>query len=387
MGYDKEKIKQIRGLMIFAVLLILAVRYSDVVFGAIALGGDILKPFLIGGVIAFILNLPMKVIEEKLLRGWTGKAADKARRPLSMLLSILVVVLIVNVVVATVVPQISQTLAELGRKIPVFFSDFGQRLEKLAAQYPELKTQAEVFEKLEINWKGIVDSAMGFLKSGVGSVLTSTVTVAGSIIGGTINGVVSFIFALYLLSQKEKLADQGRRIISAYFPEKAERQILRVLSMLYKNFSSFIVGQCLEAVILGTLFVVVMSLCGMPYAFMIGVLVAFTALIPIVGAFIGCAVGAFLILIEDPIMALWFVVLFLVLQQLEGNLIYPRVVGNSVGLPSIWVLVAVSLGSSLFGIAGILCFIPLFATGYVLLREDVNARNARKRAGRSVDKS
>lgn len=145
--------------------------------------------------------------------------------------------------------------------------------------------------------------------------------------------------------------------------------------LLYINFSKFITGQCTEAVILGLLFIVAMTIFGMPYAFMIGVLIAFTALIPIVGAFIGCFVGAFLILVDDPIKAVWFVVLFLIIQQLEGNLIYPRVVGNSVGLPSIWVLLAVSLGSSMFGVLGMLIFIPLFATLYTLLREDVNRRN------------
>jgi len=156
--------------------------------------------------------------------------------------------------------------------------------------------------------------------------------------------------------------------------------VLKVLSMLHKNFGSFISGQCLEAVILGTMFVIAMSIFRMPYAFMVGVLIGFTALIPIVGAFIGCVVGAFLILIENPVMAFWFVIMFLIIQQLEGNLIYPKVVGNSVGLPSIWVLMAVSLGGSLFGVAGMLFFIPLLATIYTLLRENVNARNAGKQA-------
>ena len=144
---------------------------------------------------------------------------------------------------------------------------------------------------------------------------------------------------------------------------------------MYHNFSKFLTGQCIEAVILGALFVVAMSIFKMPYAFMIGVLIAFTALIPLVGAFIGCFVGAFFILVDTPIKALWFVIMFLIIQQLEGNLIYPKVVGNSIGLPALWVLVAVTLGSSMFGVIGMLMFIPLFSTVYTLLREDVNRRN------------
>ena len=164
----------------------------------------------------------------------------------------------------------------------------------------------------------------------------------------------------------------------AYLPEKAFAKTMKVLALCNHNFAKFISGQCLEAVILGTLFVICMSIFGMPYAVLVGVLIAFTALIPIVGAFIGCAVGAFLILMVSPIKALIFVIMFLVLQQLEGNLIYPKVVGNSVGLPAIWVLVAVSVGGSMFGIVGMLVFIPLMSTVYALLKENVNSRNKKK---------
>ena len=208
--------------------------------------------------------------------------------------------------------------------------------------------------------------------------VTSTIGMASSIIGAIVNGVISFIFSLYILSQKEKLADQGQRIVRAYASEKLADGILRVLSLLNKNFTNFVTGQCLEAIILGVLFIIAMTIFGMPYAVLVGVLIAFTALIPIVGAFIGCGVGAFLILIDDPMLALWFVIMFLIIQQLEGNLIYPKVVGNSVGLPAIWILMAVSLGGSLFGVTGMLFFIPLLSTCYVLLRDNVNERNRAK---------
>lgn len=387
MEFSKKKIKQICGLMAFAALLVLTVMHSGIVYTGLLLAFRILKPFLIGGVIAFVLNLPLKMFEEKIFRKWKGKAAGRLKRPVSLLLAITLLILILALVIVTVVPQVSKTVSELGRKIPVFADQVVTRLEEWSVTYPQLKEQAETLQNLEINWDSLLNTVTDFLRSGAVSMLTSTVTVAGNIIGGVVNTFISFIFALYILSQKEKLGEQGRRILHAYLPDKAERQINKVLALLYKNFSNFITGQCLEAIILGSMFVVSMSLFRMPYAFMVGVLIAFTALIPIVGAFVGCVVGAFLILIENPVMAVWFVVMFLVLQQIEGNLIYPKVVGSSVGLPSIWVLMAVTLGGSLFGIAGMLFFIPLLSTGYSLLRDSVNSRNEKGLTEQAIEKA
>jgi len=378
MGFSKEKMKQIRWLMLLAAALILGIIYSDRVFAGINFAFQITKPFLYGGVIAFVLNLPMKAFENKMLKKWKGKAASRMKRPLCMVLSVVAVFLVITIVIGTVVPQVTVTAAEVGRKIPAFVDRMTEELEKLAADYPELAEKVAALETIEINWDTVVDTVIDFLKNGAGDMLTSTVSVASGIIGGIVNIVIAFIFALYILSQKEKLGNQCTRIISAYLPEKLGDKILEVCSMLHKNFSNFITGQCLEAVILGTLFVIFMTIFRMPYALMIGVLISFTALIPIVGAFIGCIVGAFLILIDDPLLAMWFVIMFLIIQQIEGNLIYPKVVGNSVGLPSIWVLMAVSLGGSLFGIAGMLFFIPLLSTVYALIREGVNRRNAEK---------
>ncbi|MCM1154323.1 MAG: AI-2E family transporter [Roseburia sp.] len=378
MGFNKEKLKQISGLMLLAAALILGIIYSKELFNGISFLFNIARPFLYGGVIAFILNLPMKAFENKVFRKWKGKAAAKCKRPLSMILSIVAVLLVIALVIGTVVPQVTATAAEVGRKIPAFWEDVIAQLDSLAVQYPEIADNVTKVESVNINWDSLVDTVIDFLRNGAGDVLTSTVNVASSIIGGIVNIVIAFIFALYILAQKEKLGNQCVRIISAYLPEKAGNSILEVCSLLHKNFSNFITGQCLEAVILGTLFVIAMTIFRMPYALMIGVLIAFTALIPIVGAFIGCVVGAFLILIDNPILAMWFVIMFLVIQQLEGNLIYPKVVGSSVGLPSIWVLMAVSLGGSLFGVAGMLFFIPLLSTVYALLRNSVNRRNAAK---------
>lgn len=379
MEFSREKIKQIRHLMILAAVLILGIIYSAQVFWGIGFLFSIFTPFLAGGATAFVLNIPMKGFEEKLFFKWQGKGAQRMKRPICLILSVVSVLLAFSVVVGTVVPQVAATAGEIGKKIPGFMEGVVEELDRLAQKYPELTRQIEKLNLEEINWDSVLDNVLDFMRNGAGDMLNSTVSVASGIISGIVNTVIAFIFALYILTQKERLGNQGRRIIAAYLPEKAGSRLLEICSLLHRNFSSFITGQCLEAVILGTMFVIAMSLFGMPYALMVGVLIAFTALIPIVGAFIGCGVGAFLILIDNPLQALWFVILFLVLQQLEGNLIYPKVVGNSVGLPAIWVLMAVSVGGSLFGVSGMLFFIPLMSTGYALLRESVNNRN---RAGK-----
>ncbi|MBQ8040576.1 MAG: AI-2E family transporter, partial [Lachnospiraceae bacterium] len=300
---------------------------------------------------------------------------NNIKRTIGIVLSILFFVAVIAFVVITVIPQVGRTLNQLTQKIPVFFNNAFAQAEILLADNPQALEFVNNLEYESMDWNGIFDKGVGFVKNGVGSLLTSTVSVAGNLFGSIVNGVIAFISSIYILSQKEKLKDQARRVVTAYFKETTQKKIFYVWNLIYHNFSKFLTGQCIEAVILGALFVVAMSIFKMPYAFMIGVLIAFTALIPLVGAFIGCFVGAFFILVDTPIKALWFVVMFLIIQQLEGNLIYPKVVGNSVGLPSLWVLVAVTLGSSMFGVVGMLMFIPLFSTVYTLLREDVNKRN------------
>ena len=376
MEFSKEKLKQIRNLMLFAAFLILVIIYSEKVFLGTTFLIGILKPFIYGGAVAFVLNILMKFIEEKLLGRWRGKAAKKLKRPISMILSLLLITLLLAVVIGMVLPQIASTAAEIGKKIPTFMERAISEFEQLTKNDPIIAARLKELEEIEINWDDIIENIIHFLKNGAGDMLNSTFSVAGNIISGIVNGVISFVFALYILAQKERLEGQGKRIISAYLPVRVGERIEEICSLLYKNFSSFITGQCLEAVILGAMFVISMTICGMPYALLVGVLISVTALIPIVGAFIGCAVGAFLILIDNPLQALWFIILFLVLQQIEGNLIYPRVVGNSVGLPSIWVLMAVSVGGSLFGVVGMLMFIPLMSTCYALLKESVDKRNA-----------
>ena len=273
-----------------------------------------------------------------------------------------------------VVPQLGRTFVELGTAISTFMKEWILKLEDLVQQYPELQDSLVALENMSVDWNSVISYVTNFVKTGVLSMVTTTVGIGGSLAGMLFDGVISLVFAIYILTGKEKLCCQGKKLLRAYLSEKAYNRTIKVLALCNQNFSKFISGQCLEAVILGTMFVICMTIFRMPYALLVGVLIAFTALIPIVGAFIGCAVGAFLILMVSPIKAVGFVAMFLVLQQLEGNLIYPRVVGNSVGLPAIWVLVAVSVGDSMFGVVGMLVFIPLMSTIYALLRENVNAK-------------
>lgn len=373
---EKRIFRMICKLILFAGAIILGVMYSKEVLAAVKLLLGMLTPFLIGAAMAFVLNLPTSFIERKFFSKWKKSAGLK--RALSIVLALLFVVALLVFAVLMVAPQLTATLKELGTVIPDYFRGVVKDMEVLAQQYPEWKDAFAALKELSIDWNSVISYVTGFLKDGLGNVLSSTVGFAGSVAGALFDGVIAFVFAIYILSGKETLGRQTQKLLRAYLPQRGYEKTRKVLTLCNHNFAKFISGQCLEAVILGAMFVVCMTIFGMPYAVLVGVLIAFTALIPIVGAFIGCAVGAFLILMVSPVKALIFIIMFLILQQLEGNLIYPKVVGNSVGLPAIWVLVAVSLGGSMFGVVGMLVFIPLMSTLYSLLRENVNNRIKRK---------
>ncbi len=375
MDLNRGNMKKIRGLILFTAAVCLAVLKIEVLLKGILFLLGIVRPFIYGAAIAFVLNIPMKAIEKGLFSKMKNPKADKIKRPASIFLSFAAVILVIVTVTVTVVPQVTKTMMELGNKIPQFLVEAQIWLEQLFASQPQLLAMLEEFDPAKMNWDSIVNTVVSFLRNGLGNVVSSTVTVASTIIGGVVNIFVALVFSFYILAQKEKLGDQCRRILRAYCSQRVYDRVLEISSLAGRNFGSFITGQCTEAVILGAMFVVAMAVFRFPYAVMVGVLIAFTALIPIVGAFIGCFVGAFLIMVDDPIKAVWFLVLFIVLQQIEGNLIYPHVVGNSVGLPSIWVLAAVTVGGSLMGIVGMLIFIPIVSTVYALIREDVNEKN------------
>ena len=343
-------------------------------------GIGILAPFIAGAVVAFILNVPMRAVE-----GWfKGIKNAGLRRALAIVVTLLLVVLVLIGVFYLLIPQIIATVESLVATLPDFINRVYNQTMAFLNDNPEVMewlSENTDFENLDL--AGLVQKAVSFITNSLTTIADKMVQLVISLSTGVFNAVLSLVFALYCLAKKETLAGQGRRLLYATLPEKAADEIVRILRMSNSTFSNFISGQCLEAVILGLLFAVCMSIFRMPYMPLVSVTIAVTALVPIVGAFVGCIVGAFFILIDSPILAFWFVIMFLVLQQIEGNLIYPRVVGSSIGLPGMWVLVAVAVGGDLMGVGGMLLMIPLASVLYALTREYATKRLAK----RSIDPS
>ena len=377
MEWNKQNIKGLLLVVCGGVAFYCALQNLDVVWGAVRGLLGILAPFLLGGALAFVLNVPMRAIERHLLQN--SRRGAKLRRPLALVLTLLAVLGVLALASLVIGPGIADAVMSIIREIPAAFDRLQKQLnglaESLAAYLPMIQ---EWLAGVNIDWESLSRRVLEYAQA-LGSGIVSS---GGGFIGGVVSGVSTFviglIFSFYILLQKEKLSRHGRQVIYGLLPLRQADRTLEILRLASRTLSSFLSGQCLEACILGTLFAVAMTIFRMPYALLVGVLIALTALIPIVGAFIGCAVGALLIAIDDPWKALWFIVLFLVLQQIEGNLIYPHVVGSSVGLPSIWVLAAVTLGGSLMGITGMLFFIPLCSVLYALFRSYVKERLAKK---------
>lgn len=332
---------------------------------------DLVAPFVVGAGIAFIFNVPMRSIENSL----RDIRRPGLRRALAILLTIFLLVLVIMFVFELLIPQIRQTVASLTERIPAFVERVTITLREQIDENPELGIYIQQAFNLEsLNWTTIVKDVVTWLGNQVTTVMGSAVNVIGNVTTGIFNLVISIVFALYALGRKEILARQGRRIVYSFLSEKWADEVIRVMRLTNGTFSNFISGQCLEACILGCLFAVTMAIFKMPYIPLVSVIIAVTALIPVVGAFVGCVVGAFFILVNDPIQAITFVLMFLVLQQLENNLIYPRVVGTSIGLPGMWVLVAVSIGGEVMGVGGMLVMIPLVSVLYTLGREFTDRR-------------
>ena len=373
MDLSNLSIKKIRELIVFTALLVVALWKFDVVLDVLKTIGQIIFPFILGGAIVFVINVPMSFLEKKIFENVKkeNKAVKKLARPVSLLLTIVLVVGVIALVMIGVIPQLTKTMGSLMinitdfiPQIKIWIRDFfhdNREIMKLVDQVQFKPDQA-------IRW------GISLLGNGAGNMMNTTMSAVGSVVSGLATFFVAFSFACYVLFQKEKLHVQIRKVLFAFLPKQKADAFLKVCSLTYRTFANFLTGQCLEAVILGCMFVVTLSILRMPYALLIGVLIAFTALIPIFGAFIGCAVGSFLIFMVSPKQAIIFIIVFLVLQQIEGNLIYPHVVGESVGLPSIWVLAAVTIGGNLMGIVGMLVFIPLLSVVYTIFRKVVYQR-------------
>lgn len=374
MELNKSNMKKIMLLIAFGIAFYLGLknlyRFSDLA-GFI---GSIFEPFLLGMAFAFILNILMRQIETRffapLNRRYTQKW-PKIRRPLSIFLSLLIVLGIIALILLIVVPELIKTIVNLTNNIPNFFNEIQNYLTRISNQYPDI---GESFRKINIDWNSISQMLAVNGQKLASSLVGSTVTVTTNIFHGAITLVLSFVIALNILAQKEKLQGQAKRVLYAYLPNPKAQKIVWLCRLSNKTFSNFIAGQCTEACILGTLCFIGMNIFQFPYALLISVFVVFMALIPIIGSFLSTVIGALLILIVSPIKAVWYVVFFVVLQQLEGNLIYPRVVGSKVGLPVLWVLAAITIGGNVFGVLGMIVNIPICSILYVLLKEDVGKR-------------
>lgn len=373
----KDKLGNAWSYLVVGILLIVlywVLNNLSAIGGGLSSLISLFMPFIMGGAIAFIFNVPMRCIERHILKKekYNTPRMRLLRRTISYVLTLLIILAVIVTAIVVVAPQLATTIADIVSTVPEAATNFSNWLLERMAEYPQIE---EKIKSISIDWNQIFKSISSFMSNGiVGKVINGGIGAVSGIVSGVTSFFIGFVFSVYILFQKEKLARQLKKIMYATLPDKATETIIRVAKLADSTFANFLSGQCMEAVILGTMFVISMSILRMPYALLIGVVIAVTALVPIVGAFIGCIIGVILIGINNPLQALAFIALFLILQQIEGNLIYPHVVGNSVGLPSMWVLVAVTIGGNLFGIMGMLTFIPICSVAYALLREFINNR-------------
>lgn len=369
MEVNKKALRSLFGGVILCIVVYWLLHETERVGRVFEWFTGLISPFVLGAALAFILNVPMRAIE-RLLKGISKPGT---RRALALLLTFVAIILVLALVVILLIPQIDATAKAFIAELPGFFRRVEVVIEEFLAENPQILrwlTENTNFENFD--WATIVQKAVQIAGNSVSTIVNGAFSAVGSVFSVALDVVIGLVFALYCLGRKEILARQGRRLIYSLLPEKVCDEIVRILRMTNSAFSNFISGQCLEALILGCMFAVSMAIFGMPYIPLVSVLIAVTALVPIVGAFVGCIVGAFFILVDSPMLAVWFVVMFLVLQQIEGNLIYPKVVGTSIGLPGMWVLVAVTVGGDTMGITGMLVMIPLTAVLYSLMREFTN---------------
>ncbi|MGX7091406.1 AI-2E family transporter [Hutsoniella sourekii] len=336
----------------------------------------ILSPILIGAGMAYILNILMVFFEKYYFPESEEDWVEKTRRPVAITLAIIVVAMTVVIVMSLIIPQLISVIQEFIRIIPLVLNQLQMWLNKNRELIPVI---GDYIGQIDFNWQQIVRRAINLINNMTGNLIGTTLSTVTSLFSFLVNFLLSLMFAIYLLVSKEKLGKQFKRFLSAYTQPKWNKRILYVLDVLDYSFSNFITGEVIEAFILGSMVTVGMWIFQFPYATMIGALTGFTALIPIIGAYLSGAVGFLLIFVQSPLQALAFLVFILVVQQIEGNLIYPRVVGNSIGLPSIWVLASITVGGGLWGVMGMLLGVPIASALYKLLQNNIRYR---ERAGK-----
>lgn len=351
--------------------LLLVLKYSDTLLNGLGHFAALLTPLLLGCGIAYILNIIVTRIESLPPLRDPGSRLYPMRRAISILGSLAGILVVVALLVVIIIPQLVDAFRVVLLGVPPAVDSFLAWLDTVDFSQPQLEAW---LQSLNLNWAELLKRATTYLTSGVGNVFNSAVSLLGNLGGTVVQGFIALIFALYLLAGKDKLGRQFRTLAATYLPPRFCDRLWYLLATAHDTFTRFFVGQFTEAIIIGVLCTLGMALFRLPYATMIGSLVGATALLPVVGAYLGAGIGAFMILTVDPLQALGFLVFIAVLQQLEGNLIYPRVVGTSIGLPGLWVLAAVTVGGGIGGIAGMLLAVPVTATFYRLLRADVQRR-------------
>lgn len=370
MTVNKKTFWQI-GLGIFA--LYLAIHYWDAFIALLGKFVGVCAPLIIGAVIAYVVNIVMSIFESGYFPKSNKKIVLKTRRPVCIALAFIAIILVMGAIIFLVAPQLWECIQLI---IDILPAQIDKVLDAVHGWGVLPENIFNFFENMD--WKTLIDKFADTLTVGISNMFTFLVGALTSVFSTIVTALLSIIFSIYLLAGKNKLGMQSRRVFRHYIKPQAFKKLHHVVDVLNISFKKFIIGQCTEAVILGVLTTLGMLIFGFPYATMIGALIGFTALIPIVGAFIGAGVGAFMILTVSPLKAVLFIVFIVILQQLEGNIIYPRVVGSSIGLPGIWVLAAVTVGGGLFGILGMLLGVPIAASVYRFIKEDVKKDNATK---------
>ncbi len=375
--FTKKTFKMFAAVAAFIILVYWGLNNTDKVSFLFEKVFTVAEPFIIGFAIAFVINVLLRPVEklwDRIFRKKKSAAAKKLRRPVCLILSTVVMFGLAFALLFIVIPEFMNTFETIAKSFP-------QYLRKAEGWLTELVRFAENHGFTLPEFSFDIEKIMNLLGSAINSsgIVDKTLNITGSIVSGIVNLVVALAFSFYLLAQKEKLSDASKKTLYAFCKKDKVDRFLGFVKLTDQTFTNFVTGQLTEAVIIGVLCFIGMLIFGMPYAAVISVLVGTTALIPVFGAFIGTGIGAFLILFVNPMKAIWFVVFIVILQQLEGNLIYPKVVGKSVGLPGIWVLTAVTIGGNLMGVIGILLSVPACAVLYTLLRQAVGNRLNKKK--------
>ena len=377
---NKRSLKFFLSIIAFAIILFWAITNYQTLWHAFLWLVGLFEPFIAGLCIAFVINTlltPLEKLWAKIFRK-AKKPRQGLKRAVCLVLSVLIVFGLVFAVLFMLIPEIKKTTTSFVNMLPTYMTELGSWWDSARSFLDDYNINLPAFSTGSIDWNSFAKTVKDYLFSNSNTLIGSTVNITAGIFSSVFNIVLSFAFSIYILAQKETLGRQIRSLISAILPQKAFTKINDFCSLTYASFSKFVTGQCIEAVIIGFLCFIGMLIFQMPFASVISVLVGFTALVPIFGAFIGTAIGAFLILLVDPLTAIWFVLYIIVLQQFEGNVIYPKVVGKSVGLPGIWVILAVTVGGNAFGLPGMLCAVPLSSVVYTLLKQFVVKRRAQQ---------